>query len=95
MGSSAVTFRVADTFKKEDAALLVCRFEHGLWDIWEEQAVFLDDCVEELSVGLDIPDVVPVEGELARLLCIDSCLSSSPPSFSSSSFVSSSSFWCD
>ena len=52
MGSSAGTVGVAGTGEEKDAALLVSLVKHGLWDIWEEEAVFLDDCFAELFVDI-------------------------------------------
>ena len=77
MGPSTGTIGVADTGEQVDAALLVCLAEHWFWGIWEEHALFLDDFIEEMSVALDVLDVVLVKGELSRLGCRCSCLSSS------------------
>ena len=75
VGPGAGTVGVADAGEEVDAALLMYPVEHVFLDIWEEQALLLDDILEEPPAALDFLDIVLVEGEFSRLGCGGSCLS--------------------
>ena len=82
VGPETGTVGVADAGEEVDATPLIPLVEHGFGDIWEEQVLLLDDVIEEPPAVLDLLDIVLVKGELSRLGCGGSCISSS----SSSSF---------
>ena len=66
---AAGTVGVASSSEEVDAIFFIVLVEHGLGDIGEEEALLLDDVLEELPAALDLLDIVLAEGELTRLGC--------------------------
>ena len=80
VGLGTGTIGIADAGGKVDAALFILLVEHELWDIWEKQPLLLDDILGKLPAAFDLLDAMLVEGELFKLACGVSCLSSSSSS---------------